>query len=170
MITDEEKLLIKDSWRLGQPSAESVADLFYRRLFELKPEYRSLFSGGVMEQKQKLLAMLGFVVKSLDWQAKAWRDEIDQDDDLFLVMLSLGRRHTDLYRVPDDGYEIMGAALLWALGQGLGKQFDASTRAAWDHLYALIASAMKMGRLSGKDRGLVDDAVDRIVARPGGPS
>ena len=170
MITDEEKLLIKDSWRLGQPIAQSMADLFYRRLFELKPEYRSLFSGDATEQKQKLLAMLGFVVKSLDWQAEAWRDEVDQEDDLFLVMLSLGRRHTDLYRVPDDGYEIMGAALLWALGQGLGKQFDAPTRAAWAHLYALIASAMKMGRLSGRDRGLVDDAVDRIVARPGGPS
>ncbi len=41
MMTDEEKAAIKNSWRLVIPIAETAADLFYKRLFELKPEYRS---------------------------------------------------------------------------------------------------------------------------------
>jgi nitric oxide dioxygenase len=64
MLTDSEKAAIRSSWRLVIPIAETAADLFYRRLFELKPEYRQLFSMDMASQKRKLLHMLAFVVKS----------------------------------------------------------------------------------------------------------
>lgn len=164
MLTDAEKTIIKDSWRLVVPIAETAAELFYKRLFELKPEYRSLFPEDLSGQKRKLIVMLSFIVKSLDWPDSAWREDCDEEDDLFLVMLALGRRHTDLYRVPDASYDAVGSALLWTLDYGLGKKFDDPCRAAWTRVYTLVSTAMKMGRLSVRDRTVSDEAVSRIVS------
>lgn len=164
MLSDSEKLLVRDSWRLVVPIADTAADLFYRRLFELRPDLRALFSDDLATQKKKLVAMLNFIVKSLDWPESAWREEVDEESDLFLVLLALGRRHTDLYRVPDESYDTVGQALLWTLDYALGKKFDEACRAAWTRIYTLSATAMKMGRLSVRDRAVSDAGVARIVS------
>ncbi len=44
-------------------------------------------------QKQKLVAMLSFIVQSLDWDQSQWDEDIDVEDDLFMVVLAMGRRH-----------------------------------------------------------------------------
>ena len=163
MINDAEKKLILNSWRLVVPIKETAADLFYRRLFELKPSYQQLFKGDMAAQKRKLIAMLGFIVKSLDWPDAAWRDSIAEDDDLFLVVLALGRRHSELYAVPDAAYATVGEALLWTLDYGLGKEFTPPVRAAWAKIYSLVANAMKMGRLSVQPRTMTDAIVHKIM-------
>jgi hemoglobin-like flavoprotein len=164
VITDDEKKAIADSWRLVVPIADTAADLFYKRLFELRPNYRALFPEDMGKQKRKLVAMLAFVVKSLDWPDANWRDTTSEEDDLCLVMLALGRRHTDLYKVPDASYDVVGEALLWTLDYGLGKAFDARTRAAWTHVYRLVAMTMKMGRLSVQNATRAEDGLSRIVS------
>jgi hemoglobin-like flavoprotein len=164
MITDEEKAVIKDSWRLVVPIAETAADLFYKKLFELRPDYRRLFPEDMRSQKRKLIAMLSFIVKSMDWPESAWREEVPEEDDLCLIVLALGRRHSDLYRVPDSSYEVVGEALLWTLDYGLGKKFDGPTRAAWTRVYTLLALTMKMGRLSVPGASRADDALGRVIA------
>ena len=40
MLDDQQKVLLRDSWRMVVPIAETAADLFYKRLFELRPDYR----------------------------------------------------------------------------------------------------------------------------------
>jgi hemoglobin-like flavoprotein len=162
VITDQEKASIRDSWRLVVPIAETAADLFYKKLFELRPEYRRLFPEDMRSQKRKLLAMLSFIVKALDWPDSAWREQVEEEDDLCLVLLALGRRHTDLYHVPDASYDTVAEALLWTLDYGLSKKFDAPTRAAWTHVYQLAALTMKMRKLSVARTG--DDALSRIVS------
>lgn len=164
MITDEEKAAIKDSWRLVVPIGDTAADLFYKRLFELRPDYKKLFGDDMKSQKRKLIAMLAFIVKSLDWPESAWRETVSEEDDLCLVMLALGRRHSDLYRIPDESYAVVGEALLWTLDYALGKKFDAPTRAAWGRVYGLVSLTMKMGRLSVATNKDSDKAVSRIVA------
>ena len=163
MITDAEKAVIRDSWRLVVPIAETVGDLFYKRLFELQPTYQQYFQSDMAAQKRKLLAMLAFIVKSLDWPESAWRDNVAEEDDLFLVVLALGRRHAELYKIPDASYAAVGEALLWTLDYGLGKKFDEPTRAAWTKVYTLVATAMKMGRLSVQPQTTSDAIVRRIV-------
>jgi len=163
VLNDAEKKLILHSWRLVVPIKDTAADLFYRRLFELEPGYRALFKTDLAAQKQKLIAMLAFVVKSLDWPDSAWRDTIAEEDDLFLVVLALGRRHSELYDVPDAAYAAVGEALLWTLDYGLGKEFTPPVRAAWTKIYGLVAMAMKMGRLSVQPRTTTDAMVHRIV-------
>jgi hemoglobin-like flavoprotein len=163
VLNDLEKKLILNSWRLVVPIKETAADLFYRRLFELKPAFRQLFKTDLVAQKQKLIAMLAFIVKSLDWPDSAWRDNVAEEDDLFLVVLALGRRHSELYSVPDAAYATVGEALLWTLDYGLGKEFTPPVRAAWTKVYGLVSTAMKMGRLSVQPRTVTDAFVHHVV-------
>ena len=118
MLTDADKRDIVRSWRLVVPIAETAAELFYKRLFELKPEYVELFPADMSGQRRKLVTMLSFIVKSLDWMQEDWEEEIDPEDDLALVVLAMGRRHASLYKIPDESYDFVGAALIWTLEKG----------------------------------------------------
>ena len=150
VLTPEEKQMIVSTYRLIIPISETVGDLFYRRLFELQPRYRGLFPSDMTKQKRKLMAMLGFITKSLDWTAEQWQEDVRPEDDLFLVVLALGRRHHELYKIPDDAYGPVGAALLWALDQGLGQTFTAELREAWAKLYDALATSMQLGAKSSR--------------------
>ncbi len=146
MLTDREKDIIQRTWRRIVPIRETAADLFYERLFQLKPSYRALFKGDLTMQKRKFVTMLAFVVRSLDWRQSQWQEVIPEDDDLFLVVLAMGRRHTELYRVPDEAYGVFGQALLWTLDHGLKDAFDDDARSAWTHAYILLANTMRIGQ------------------------
>jgi hemoglobin-like flavoprotein len=142
MITEEAKDQIRRSWKLVIPIAETAADLFYRRLFELKPEYQALFPENMAGQKSKLLRMLSFIVKSLDFPESAWKEEVPEQEDLLLVLLALGRRHQALYEVPKEAYGSVGEALLWTLDYGLGEAFTPEVRAAWTAVYKAVSTTM----------------------------
>lgn len=146
MLTGGQRAAIRRSWELVVPIAETAADLFYKRLFELAPQYRRLFKADLAPQKAKLVAMLAFIVEAVDWPEERWRDSVDQEQDLFLVVLALGRRHSELYKVPDEAYDTVAEALLWTLDYGLGEAFTAEVRDAWTRVYVLLAKTMKMGR------------------------
>jgi hemoglobin-like flavoprotein len=145
MLSDEHKQAIGRSWRLVVPILDTAVELFYRRLFELRPDLRPLFPEDMAKQRAKLGATLGFVVKSLDWPLEQWSAEQDPENDLFLVVLALGRRHKNLYRVDDAHYGPVGEALMWALDQGLGQVFQGTTREAWTKAYALLSTTMRLG-------------------------
>jgi hemoglobin-like flavoprotein len=145
-LTDADKDVIRATWRLVEPIGETTADLFYRRLFELEPSYRALFKSELGAQKRKLMAMLAFITKSLSWVDAAWKDDIDPENDLFLVVLALGRRHRELYRIPDEAYATVREALLWTLDYGLGEAFTPEAQAAWRRVYDLVAMTMKLGK------------------------
>lgn len=160
MITATQKQAIRRSWELVVPIADTAADLFYKRLFEIEPTARALFKPDMGPQKKKLLAMLAFIVKSLDWPDEAWSDAVDTDQDLVLVVLALGRRHAELYRVSDASYDSVGTALLWTLDYGLGEAFTADVRDAWTRVFGLLATTMKMGKCA-----IGDGSVARPTAR-----
>jgi hemoglobin-like flavoprotein len=145
VLSSSAKHALQSSFRLVKPIAETAADLFYGKLFELKPEYRVLFSSDMAAQKRKLMGMLAFIVRALDWPESSWRESTPAETDLFLVVLALGRRHTRLYKIPADSYEVVGKALLWTLDQGLGPAFTAEVRGAWAELYRLLCCTMRLG-------------------------
>jgi len=145
LLTDNEKKQLRDSWRLVGPISETAAELFYKKLFELKPEYRSMFPEDMTAQRRKLMVALTFIVKASDWANEKWADEVPQEDDLMLVVLALGRRHTLLYKVPEEGFKYVGESLMYALNMGLGQAFTPEARAAWMKIYALVANIMKIG-------------------------
>ena len=145
MLTEHDRHVVVQSWRLVVPIAETAADLFYRRLFELRPEYRSLFRDDLGKQKRKLVTMLAFIVKSMDWLSSEWQEEVPPEQDLALVVMAMGRRHAELYHIPDESYDAVGQALLWTLDQGLGQAFTDEVRSAWTRLYEIVALTMQMG-------------------------
>src|SRR5262245_4048729 len=146
MMTPAEKVSIRRSWELVRPILETIADLFYRRLFEIAPQYRNLFKQDMEPQKRKLVSMLNFIVQSLDWADERWAEAGAVADALFLVVLALGRRHIQLYRVPDEAYEPVRDALLWTFDYGLGEAFTKEIHDAWLKAYWLVSRIMQMGR------------------------
>jgi hemoglobin-like flavoprotein len=145
VLTESDRKAVRQSFRLVVPIADTAADLFYRRLFELRPTYRELFKDDIAAQKRKLLRMLAFIVRALDYKDTEWRDDVPPEQDLMLVVLALGRRHADLYRIPNESYAAVGEALLWTLDYGLGEAFTQDVRAAWTRLYTLLAQTMRLG-------------------------
>jgi hemoglobin-like flavoprotein len=132
-MTDEQIRLVQDSFRQVAPIAETAAQLFYARLFELDPDLELLFKGNLSEQGRKLMQMLGLAVNSLN-----------RMDQLLPIVQSLGTRHVS-YGVRDKDYDTVGQALLWTLQKGLGEAFTPDVEAAWSDVYAILASEMQRG-------------------------
>jgi nitric oxide dioxygenase len=160
MLTEADRRAVRHSFRLVVPIADTAADLFYKRLFELKPEYRGLFADDIAAQKRKLVRMLAFIVKSLDYSDDQWRDDVPPEQDLMLVVLALGRRHSELYRIPNESYGAVAEALLWTLDYGLGEAFTPDVRAAWTRLYTVLAQTMRLGSAMVDRDGALNGAAD----------
>ena len=123
--------LIRTSWASVEPIADLAATLFYDRLFEQDPAVRRLFRKTDMAaQKKNLMQTLTVVVKG-----------IDRLDDLVPAVQALGRRHAG-YGVRAAHYDLVGAALLWTLSQGLGDAFTDDVRDAWAGAYGTLAAVM----------------------------
>jgi len=130
-MTPESKALVQDSWTLVEPIADTAAELFYGRLFELDPSLKPLFRGDMKEQGRKLMQMITVVVRGLN-----------RLDDLVPAIENLGRRHTG-YGVKDEHYDTVASALLWTLEKGLGAAFTPAVMVAWVEAYTLLATVMK---------------------------
>ena len=123
--------LVQQSFAQVRPNAAEAADLFYRRLFELDPDLRPLFTSDIGEQGAKLMDMIGVAV-----------DGLDDLGAITPAVQDLGVRHRG-YGVQSGHYDTVGEALLWTLDQGLGDAFTPDVRAAWVETYGLLASVMK---------------------------
>lgn len=133
LLSTKQKQLLRDSFESMQAYGTSVVVLFYGRLFEISPETRALFRIDIREQARKLEDTLRTTIEALD-----------KFEELLPVLAELGRRHVR-YGVQPYQYEKLRSALLWALGQALGLEFDRETRAAWDQLLSLISAVMLEG-------------------------
>jgi nitric oxide dioxygenase len=123
--------LIRISWSKVEPIADTAAQLFYGRLFEVEPRTKLLFRHTDMAaQRKNLVQTLSVVVASLD-----------RLDTIVPAVQALGRRHAG-YGVKPADYDTVGAALLWTFEQGLGPDFDDATRDAWAEAYGILASVM----------------------------
>ena len=126
--------LVQSSWEQVLPIADTAAQLFYARLFEIDPSLQPLFTKTDMaEQRKKLMQMITVAVRGLE-----------HIDELLPAIEALGRRHSG-YGVVDAHYETVGTALLWTLEQGLGPAFTPEVRSAWTETYAVLAAVMQRG-------------------------
>ena len=132
-LTTKQKRLVRDSFQSVQAYGISVVVLFYGRLFETAPETRALFKIDIREQSKKIVETLRMTIEALD-----------KFDELLPVLAELGRKHVG-YGVQPHQYAQLRLALLWALGQALGLEFDRETRAAWDQLLSMISAVMLDG-------------------------
>lgn len=130
-MTPTQIALVQQTFEQVKPIADTAADLFYQRLFQLDPALRPMFRGDMQEQGRKLMQMLSVAVAGLT-----------RLDTLVPAVEALGRRHVG-YGVQDAHYATVGAALLWTLGQGLGDDFTPDVEAAWATAYGVLSSVMQ---------------------------
>lgn len=131
-MSPDQKALVKTTWDLVLPIADTVAKLFYGRLFEIDPSTRPMFKGTDMpEQRKKLMQALATVIGGLDNLAP-----------LIPVLETLGKKHV-AYGVTDEHYDSVGAALLWTLEQGLQTAWTPPVRDAWIAAYTAVAGVMR---------------------------
>lgn len=126
-ITQIQIRLVRRSFGRAATKKRLIAALFYDRLFELDPALRPMFKGDMEEQGRKFMRMLALIVSHLD--------DLDQ---LKTKLQSSNQRHNTIGVRPEH-YETVGAALLWALEMGLGKEFTPAMREAWLTAYEIIA-------------------------------
>jgi hemoglobin-like flavoprotein len=130
-MTPEQVELVQSSWARVTPIAETAADLFYARLFEIAPEVKPYFKGDMKEQGKKLMAMINTAVNSLT-----------NIEVVVPAIREMAIRHVD-YGVKPEDYDSVGTALIWTLEQGLGDAFTPEVKQAWTDVYGLVASTMK---------------------------
>ena len=63
MMIPPRRQLVTESWKSLAPDGALVGAIFYRRLFEIDPALRPMFSAGTMDdQIHKLVTMLDLIV------------------------------------------------------------------------------------------------------------
>jgi hemoglobin-like flavoprotein len=136
-LTARQKRLIRESFEPVKQYSTALTKLFYGRLFELKPEVRTLFKTNIEDQSRKLLDMIVIIVEALD-----------DFDALRPRLVELGRKHVTYGALPEH-YEFIKKSLLWALGRALEMEFDAETKAAWNEMLDAVATTMLEGTRDG---------------------
>ena len=132
MITSEQVKIVQSTWTSVEEISDVAANLFYQKLFELDPTLRTLFPDEMAEQKKKLMQTLAVCVNGLS-----------DIGEIVPAVRALGQRHVG-YRVKDEHYETVGAALLWTLEQGLGSGvWNNTTSDAWLSVYTVLSDTMK---------------------------
>ncbi len=129
-LTDEQKRLIRDSYRKIEPAIDLVAQVFFRKLFALDSSLRAKFAGPIEVQVRKFEAAMKLTMITLA-----------QDDELKPTLKLLGARHRQL-GIRTRHYRMMAKALIWTLDQSLEKGFTRETRAAWSALLDKITRTL----------------------------
>lgn len=132
-ISRHDKELVQETFAMVEPIADTAAQIFYGRLFEIAPDLRSLFKTDLKDQGRKLMAMIKKAVTGLD-----------DLETLVPAVKDLGRRHVT-YGVEETHYGPVADALLWTLQEGLRDAFTPEVREAWTRVYGLLAETMQQG-------------------------
>ncbi|TFE66761.1 hemin transporter [Methylacidiphilum sp. Yel] len=129
-MTQEQIKLIQKSWLHVIEKADEAGLLFYKRLFEVEPNVRSLFRENIEKQGRKLIDVLNWIVLNL------------QDIDTALdAAKELARRHVK-YGVEVEHYPLIGHTLIWTLGKIIGKEWNKELEQTWIKAYEALAQVM----------------------------
>ncbi|GEA12150.1 globin family protein [Alteromonas sp. KUL49] len=130
-MTPEKIALVQTSFKSVVPIADTAAELFYGRLFEVAPEVKPMFDASNMEEQgKKLMKTLAVAVIGLsDLPA------------IVPIVQQLGVKHLD-YGVEPAHFSPVGESLLWTLEKGLGEAWNEELLDAWTEAYTLLSNTM----------------------------
>jgi len=130
-MTKEQISLVKKTWGIFREiDPVLVGDVFYSKLFFDMPHLKSLFYSSKNEQAKKLVEMLSIIIGRLDNL-----EELTED------IKQLAIRHVK-YGVKMSHYKAVGIALLWTLGQGLGRDWNEDVKDAWATCFRILSATM----------------------------
>lgn len=111
---------------------QNFVDRFYRHFFERAPEVRPLFAGTRMPQQHELF------LNQLAWTVR----ELRNLPSLLESLGGLGERHR-VYGVQREHFPLAGAALIAALTETLGDDFNEEAQAAWTQAFQGLVAGMQ---------------------------
>src|SRR5450759_1547356 len=97
-MTPDQIKLVQESFAKVAPISETVAVLFYDRLFEIATQVHAMFPADMTEQRRKLMATLAVVVNGLN-----------NLDTILPAASALATRHVS-YGAKAEHYPVVGAA------------------------------------------------------------
>ena len=133
VVSLEQQRLVRESFTQIAELAGPIALLFYGRLFDLDPKLRPMFKQDIGLQGVKLMEMLSVVTQNLG-----------RFEELVPRLKALGQRHAG-YGVRLEHYEEVEAALMWAIGKALDRDFYPELKAAWMAVIGSVSAVMKEG-------------------------
>lgn len=144
-MTPAQIRIVQRTFAKLEHNATDFSAIFYDRLFALAPETRALFRSDLKAQHAKFMKVVAEVVRlhlraliSLPVTSKAGTESAIPGADW------AGHMHL-AYGVKPEHYAVMKEALLWALSQTLGREFDKAAADAWSSAYDILADAMRTG-------------------------
>jgi hemoglobin-like flavoprotein len=123
--------LVRQTCKEVAPIADSAADLFYTKLFQIDPTLRPVFVAQLDNRGRRLMQMV-----------EAAAEALDKPTTLAPALAGLGSRQV-ASTTSDHRYETVGAALILTFRQGLGPAFTPEARQAWIELFDNIEGMMK---------------------------
>jgi hemoglobin-like flavoprotein len=122
--------LLRQTWAQVGRYGDAVALDFYARLFLEHPEVRHLFGADMSEQRRKITATIGLVVRSGDNLPA-----------VVPILQRLGRDHRR-FGAQDEHYTAVGDALLQTLAHFLGDDWTDDVADTWTQAYTTVAQVM----------------------------
>jgi hemoglobin-like flavoprotein len=135
-MTDEQIILIQQSWDELKPEARQIGRSMYDKLFIALPHVRQMFKEDVNEQACKLAAVVTFVVSKLH-----------RFSDIFPDLRSIGEKHKG-YHIPEAWYDVVGNCLVDSIKEGTGSGWNQQKEDAWLALYAELKKRVQEGQQS----------------------
>src|ERR1700682_5426971 len=129
-MTPTQIKLVQESFSKVALISETAAVIFYDRLFETAPSVKAMFPADMTEQRKKLMATLAVVVNGLG-----------NLESILPAASALAQRHVS-YGAKAEHYPVVGGALLWTLGKGLGDAWTSEVADAWTAAYATLSGYM----------------------------
>lgn len=123
--------LVKQTFEMILPIADTIAFLFYERFFTLEPGARPLFPADMAAQRAKFLETMVILVRGLD-----------QPEALVGFVRDLGLHHEE-HGVQPIHYAAMNRAIVETLADCLGPRFTPEMRAAWENALVVMAAVMQ---------------------------
>lgn len=138
----EQSRTLGESFKKLEGRLPELSAAVHAKLFELSPDSHLLFEGDMEEQNAKLTAVLAEVIR-VKTRSKHLLPVTKSGGEAIIPGISLlGSRH-GRHGVEAKHYRYMREALLRALEELLGKDFNAEVAAAWGETFDMLAEAMQ---------------------------
>ncbi|MFD7818660.1 globin domain-containing protein [Streptomyces sp. NPDC059785] len=136
MLSRQSAQTVRDTLPAVGASLGTITELFYRRMFEERPELlRDLFNRANQANGAQREALAGAVAAF----AVALVDHPDERPDAMLGRIA--NKHASL-GITSDQYTLVARHLLAAVAEVLGDAVTPAVAAAWDEVYWLMANAL----------------------------
>jgi hemoglobin-like flavoprotein len=141
-MTPAQLRTIRASFTRLEPVLSQLGTKFYARLFVIAPGLRALFEEDLSFQQEKFMKVVSELV-NLHLRSLLSLPAVGGKASL-PALVELGRVHARLGVRPEH-FAVMRIALLQALGEELGDEYNLDVKEAWQAAFDILVNAMREG-------------------------